>query len=98
MYKLIHVDFDQPFYGDFVSFKKFINREVDSYKKEEVFPSRNKLSNFLEKVKLTIESKNGTEKVTTMMKLYIPFPKVEPPEIFPTFDSGLLVRLSVLNV
>lgn len=92
------MDFDQPFYGDYVNFKKFVHREVESYKKEEVFPSRNKLSNFLEKVKLTIDCKNGAEKVTTLLKLCIPFPKVEPPEIFPTFDSGLLVRLSVLNV
>lgn len=48
--KTITVDIDQPFYGDYINFKKFINKETEVYKKEDVFPSRNKLSNFLDKV------------------------------------------------
>lgn len=38
---------DQPYYGDFILFKKYITGEIEVFKKEEVFPSRNKLSNFL---------------------------------------------------
>lgn len=28
LYKQITIDFDQPHYGDYVSFKKFISREI----------------------------------------------------------------------
>lgn len=58
-YKQIHVDIDQPYYGDYVAFRKLLNKEVESYKKEEVFPSRNKLSNFLDKIPLTLSGKNN---------------------------------------
>lgn len=36
--------------------------------------------------------------MVSYVKLSIPFPKVEPPQIFPTFDDNLLTKLSVLNV
>jgi hypothetical protein len=52
VYKQISVDFDQPYYGDYVNFKKFLSMEVDIYKKDEVFPSRNKLSNYLDRISL----------------------------------------------
>lgn len=87
----MNVDLSQPFYMDFINFKQFITQD-SMFKKEEVFPSRNKLSSFLEKI---IVSKNSKK---LYLKLCIPFPKVEPPEIFPSFDRNLLSRLSVLNV
>ncbi len=91
--KQIDIDLDQPYYGDFVQFKKFVMGDIETFKKEEVFPSRNKLSNFIQKIKVTSHNRNPLE-----LKLCIPFPKVEPPEIFPAFDNSLLMRLSVLNV
>jgi spore coat protein CotF len=34
VYKQINIDLDQPFYGDFISFKKFLSREAETYKKD----------------------------------------------------------------
>ena len=94
--QLMRVDFDLPFYSDFVNFRKWVNRESELFKKEEVFPSRNKLSNFIPKI--TVRRQGPPQLPPATLKLCIPFPKVEPPEIFPSFDKTLLERLSVLNV
>ena len=66
----IKIDLDQPFYSDFVNFKKWIKKESEQFKKEEVFPSRNKLSNFLPKITVNHE---GSQQ---LLKLCVPFPKV----------------------
>lgn len=88
----MNIEIDQSFYADFVIFKKFVCGEIENFKREEVFPSKNKLSNFIDKIPVTM----GNCKLE--LKMCLPFPKVEPPEIFPTFDKSLLQRLSVLNV
>jgi hypothetical protein len=51
----------------------------------ELFSQKNKMSKYFEPIK--IQLKNGT---TLIVKLCIPFPKVEPPEIYPSFDTSLL--------
>jgi hypothetical protein len=86
------VELEQSFYADFVNFRKWVTGEVPAFKKEEVFPNRNKLSNFLPPILLEAQGQ------TLSLRLCVPFPKVEPPEIFPVFDKALLERLSVLNV
>ena len=73
----MNIDLDQPYYADYVNFKKFINNDHKLFKKEEVFPNRNKLSNFFDKITVI------KDKLSFQMRLCIPFPKVEPPEIFP---------------
>lgn len=87
----VKIPHEQPYFPDFINFRRFVAAEIPAPKREEVFPSRNKLSNFLPKVPILREP-------PCFLKLCIPFPKVEPPEIFPQFDSSLLQRLSVLNV
>ena len=62
-----------------------------------MFPNRNKLSNFIPKIKLKAKSRNVDDRPNEV-KLCIPFPKVEPPEIFPTFNVDLILKLSVMNV
>lgn len=32
------------------------------------------------------------------VKICVPFPKVEPPEIFPTFDDNLLKTLTIFGI
>lgn len=51
----------------------------------ELFSQKNKMSKHFQPTKIKL--KNGT---TLILKLCIPFPKVEPPEIYPSFDTGLL--------
>jgi hypothetical protein len=55
---------------------------------EDIFSLKNKLSKFLPAFKLPISYKD--KKYFRSIKLCIPYPKVEPPEISPQFNSSLL--------
>lgn len=37
--KQIDIDLDQPYYGDFVQFKKFVMGDIETFKKKKCFPA-----------------------------------------------------------
>lgn len=66
----IAIPIEQSYYADYVGFRRFVEGASLTCKKEEVFPSRNKLSNHLQRVTLTRQGN------TYEFKLCIAFPKV----------------------
>jgi hypothetical protein len=56
----------------------------------DLFSLRNKLSRYFPKVAAPFLSSAAETPICRPLKLCIPYPKVEPPEITPSFDKELL--------
>lgn len=59
----------------------------------DLFSLRNKISRFLPSVQVPLSHKDKI--VTRSMKICIPYPKVEPPDINPTFDKKLIETVNL---
>ena len=82
--------------GDIEALEKWKKLE-----KQEVFPIKNKLSNYLETFKVPfkfVSAQQKNEIIEVDLKLCIPFPKVEPPDIFPKFDNDLLYEFDLFDM
>lgn len=56
----------------------------------DLFSLRNKLSRYFPKASVPFLANTAEAPVYRSLKLCIPYPKVEPPEITPSFDPELL--------
>lgn len=64
----------------------------------DLFSLRNKLSKYLPKVRVPFLFKEDESFNYREMKLCIPYPKVEPPEINPSFDERLIREIDINQV